>query len=397
MPSGYRARSRPGYEVRMTAEGPDPDEAARVAVAMGADADAPWTATRIGRHVAGATVGLWRVEGAGWRAVCKVAAHSDHGHERWRTSEAVTDPWFWRREPDAYCSGFLRRVVDESASGLRTPGVLACVDRDDGSTATWLEDVRGLPGGEWPFIGHPAASRALGRLQGALVVEDALPTEPWLSRGWLRSYVARAAPVTDQLLDDDLWRDVPAQVRDIAALRDAFLRLRELQPRLLDALDALPRTLCHLDFYPDNMIGVTTRDGESRVVLIDWAYCGIGALGEDIGNQVPDTMADCFVEPSAGPMLEQMCGAAYLLGLADAGWQGDERLVRLGYAAGAAVKLTWLLPRQLEIGRDDEAMAASPGFRGFAIEEVVRRRTEVCALLPPLGEEAVRLADELGL
>jgi hypothetical protein len=96
-------------------------------------------------------------------------------------------------------------------------------------------------------------------------------------------------------------------------------------------------------------------------------------------------------------MLEQMCGAAYLMGLADAGWQGDERLVRLGYAAGAVVKLTWLLPRQLEIGRDDEAMAASPGFRGFAIEEVVRRRTEVCALLPPLGEEAVRLADELGL
>lgn len=381
----------------MTATGPDPLEVARVAVAMGARADAPWSATAMGRRVAGATAGLWRVDAGAWSAICKVATHSDHGHENWRTAEAETDPMYWRREPTAYCSGFLERVVDASGSGVHTPRLLACFERDDGSVATWLEDVRGLPGADWPFIGHPAASRALGRLQGGLAVADAVPTEPWLSRGWLRAYVERFASFAPVLLDDAQWRAVPELVRGLAEVRDDFVRMWHARDRLLDALDALPRTLCHLDFHPDNLFGVTATDGSSRVVVIDWAYCGIGALGEDIGNQVPDTMLDCFEEPSSGPMLDQMCVGAYLLGLADAGWRGDERHVRLAVDASAAVKFVWLLPRLLMLARDDEALETFPDFRGFGIEDVIRRRAEVCAQLPARAEEALRLAGELGL
>ena len=49
-------------------------------------------------------------------------------------------------------------------------------------------------------------------------------------------------------------------------------------PRMLEArpTDLLPPRL-----YPENLFG----DGDDTIV-VDWAYCGIGALGEDPGNFV---------------------------------------------------------------------------------------------------------------
>jgi hypothetical protein len=38
------------------------------------------------------------------------------------------------------------------------------------------------------------------------------------------------------------------------------------------------------------------------------------------------------------PALDRACGAGYVAGLREAGWRGDERLVRLGYAATAALQ-----------------------------------------------------------
>ena len=59
-------------------------------------------------------------------------------------------------------------------------------------------------------------------------------------------------------------------------------------PRMLEArpTDLLPPRL-----YPENLFG----DGDDTIV-VDWAYCGIGALGEDLGNFVADALLDGFVD-----------------------------------------------------------------------------------------------------
>ena len=86
--------------------------------------------------------------------------------------------------------------------------------------------------------------------------------------------------------------------------------------RLYRISEALPRTLCHLDFWPKNLI----RLPDGQVVLIDWSFAGLGALGEDAGNLVPDAAFDHFIPPSDLPHLEQVVFDGYLRGLRAAGW-----------------------------------------------------------------------------
>ena len=57
-------------------------------------------------------------------------------------------------------------------------------------------------------------------------------------------------------------------------------------------VESLPRTLCHLDCWANNAIAAD--DGTD--VLVDWSFAGDGAVGEDPGNWVPDTLFDFFLE-----------------------------------------------------------------------------------------------------
>jgi hypothetical protein len=271
---------------------------------------------------------------------------------------------------------------------------LLCTEHDDGSVTVWTEYVHGLPGAQWPLLGYAAVSRAFGRMQGALVANASVPDEPWLSRDWLRAYAARRDRHAAVLVDETRWRDVPPAVRDAVALRDDFLRAWRERNALLDALDRVPRTLCHLDLHPNNLFGVTRR-GQGRVVVIDWAYAGIGALGEDVGNLVPDTQLDLHVAPEDGPALAELCVSAYLFGLRESGWDGDERLVRFAIAASAIVKYTWMLPHVLLLAVGEEGGGAS--VRGVALDEVIARRVAVCGQLRDMGDDAFALGRELDL
>jgi thiamine kinase-like enzyme len=130
-----------------------------------------------------------------------------------------------------------------------------------------------------------------------------------------------------------------------ARLRQALVRLHEQRENLLDLMERLPRTLCHLDVWPDNII----RRPEGEVVLLDWAFAGDGALGEDIGNLIPNVL----VPDEALDDLDTRLTRAYVSGLREAGWTGDERLVRLAICA-SAVKYDFLMPYCLEHASADE-------------------------------------------
>ena len=73
--------------------------------------------------------------------------------------------------------------------------------------------------------------------------------------------------------------------------RAGIARLHEQRDRLLALSLACPRTLCHLDLWPANII----RPADDPIVLVDWSFCGDGALGEDLGNLIPDSVFDLFL------------------------------------------------------------------------------------------------------
>ena len=98
--------------------------------------------------------------------------------------------------------------------------------------------------------------------------------------------------------------------------------------------------------------------------MIDWGCVGDGAIGEDIGNLIPDAVLDHYLPAAALPALEELILGAYLDGLRETGWSADERLVRLAMYA-SAVKYDWLVPWMLSAATEARQFAYSGTTRSI--------------------------------
>ncbi|MFC7646769.1 phosphotransferase family protein [Streptosporangium lutulentum] len=158
----------------------------------------------------------------------------------------------------------------------------------------------------------------------------------------------------------------------------------------MSLMQTLPRTVCHLDAWPNNII----RRPTGEVVLLDWAFVGDGALGEDIGNLIPDSVFDLLIPHQLLGDLDRQATRAYLEGLNEAAG-GDERLVRLGICA-SAVKYDWLTARSLERASADQ----HTDYGGDTTVDADARyaaRAAGLSLCAQWACEADHLAHELGI
>ncbi len=303
------------------------------------------------------------------------APSGERGPRSWAAS---TDPrhWnYWRREVLAYGSDAL--LANLQAAGLDLP---RCeIEEHDAGITLSMEDVTGTPGTDFTLDDHVALATATGRWQA----QRSAPY-PWASRGFLRDYSgSREAPW--HLVDDDAcWQH--RLVRDCwpADLRAGWQRLLAHRQTLLALMERLPRAFSHLDLWVSNEI----RRPGGQIVLLDWAFCGDGAIGEDIGNHVPDAIFDLFWPAQRFTELDDACFEAYLSGLHEAGWRGSRADVRLGVVA-SCVKYCWLLPRML-------ARAAEPEHRAYHRiadpYELYHQRGLVLTQLVAWCDEALRLS-----
>jgi hypothetical protein len=254
---------------------------------------------------------------------------------------ASTDPrhWnYWRRELEVYQDDELRKQLADA--GLVLPD--AEVNEDADGAVLELEDIDGTPGTEFSLAEHAALARACGRWQAQPPSERA-----WTSTGFLRDY-STSREVPWHLVDEDAaWAQTLIADQWPAGLREAWRQLLANRDQLLDLVALLPRARCHLDFWVSNVIQRPTGE----LALFDWAFTGDGALGEDLGNHIPDAVFDLFWPAERLPELAETCIANYLDGLREAGWHGDPDQVRLAVMA-SGVKYAWLLPGLL--GRASE-------------------------------------------
>ena len=196
-----------------------------------------------------------------------------------------------------------------------------------------------------------------------------------MSRGWFRSHVAGVAPaiaLLPGLLDHPLLR--PALPRATAA---RVLRVWHEREAFFDVLDRLPQTFCHLDAFPRNVFVRNGESGAVQIVAIDWEFVGVSAVGAELGQLMAGTLLFEEAELETAAELEEAVVASYLNGLDVAGWRGDPRLVRLGYATTLMLNQVFLLLGGVVEGTQDA------GFRHY-LEEMSGRPyadlLERCAL-----------------
>ncbi|MER5832823.1 aminoglycoside phosphotransferase [Streptomyces sp. NPDC002130] len=331
----------------------------------------------------GVTAGVWRVTGGGRSAVLKVLTRTKETSVAWSASNDPRHWNFWRREAYVYRSG-LAQVWQRY--GIRAPRLLECAERPDGDVALWLEDVPGEPATTWSLDRHVDHAHRLGAAQGAVGAgEDA----PWLSQGFLRDYTSDRTTSEALLDDDEAWQHPLVREHFPPGLREDMVRLHHDRAWLLTLMESLPRTLCHLDQWPANV----RSGGPGTSVLLDWAFTGDGALGEDLGNYLPDSVFDLFVPAAQLPGLAKAAYDAYVQGLRASGWRGDERLVRLGVCA-SAVKYDWLTALMLARAEEEQVAYGGEGTVPAALR--YRERGLALAFLAEWAAEARLLAPLLG-
>jgi len=301
----------------------------------------------------------------------------DHDPRRWT---------YWCRESLAYQH---RLAGEYDGSGIRAPGCLG-VHVDGSEAVLLLEWITGEPGEAWPVPSYGPAAEALGRAQAPFLLGRPVPPFPWLSKRFLREYSSEKRVTWELLDEDEAWAHPLVAQTFPAGLRAAVLFVHAHSQRLYQISESLPRTLCHLDFWPKNLFQVAGREN----VLIDWSFAGDGAVGEDAGNLVPDAVFDHFVPADQMPRLEKEVYEGYLRGLRAAGWHDDARLVQLGMWS-SAVKYDWLAPFTLAQLREERQYRYG-GEGEIDASFKFRERTRALLYNARWAQKAIELAGRLG-
>lgn len=327
----------------------------------------------------GQGLGVFRVSGSAragddarkWSVILKVLP-----------DDSAVMPAAWslsRREPLAYESGLLETLPD----GLRAPRCLR-YDVQGARHLLWLEDL-GSDDRPWSLSDYAHAARLLGRFNGAYLCGRPLPAIEWLSRDWLRSWLAEGAAAVEELprhARHPLVRrvyppDVCAQIAELWAQRD----------HVLAALDGLPHTLCHHDAFRRNLF---LRSG--RLLAVDWAFLGTGPVGAELAPLVCASAAFLGIDRGRWDDLEQAALGAYGQGLADAGWQGPPQQLRLGFAASSALRyLPGVVRLVLPTLLDEAAQRRTEAVLGIPFEQAVDLWADFGAWQARLAAEALTM------
>jgi hypothetical protein len=257
----------------------------------------------------------------------------------WRRDPKTDDAshWnYWKREFLAYTSGVL-----DGLPGISAPRLLGAGDEGDVVFA-WLEEVGSDRDERWPTDRYVTTALHLGRFNGAYVADRALPDAPFLTRTYLRGWT-NWLPWSDAVRSGETWSHPLVAAAFPTPPVARLERLQAMATPLFDRLEALPQTFSHLDAWRANLIATRSPSGEERTVAVDWSFVGTAPVGQEVAILVGGSHIWLDAEPDELASVSPRAFGAYVEGLREAGWRGDERVVRFAYAASTPLYLA-LLP-----------------------------------------------------
>jgi hypothetical protein len=303
----------------------------------------------------------------------------------WRRDRETDDPihWnYWKREFLAYSSGIL-----DGLPGISAPRLLGAADEGDVVFA-WLEEVGSDRDERWPTDRYVTAALHLGRFNGAYAADRPLPDAPFLTRTYLRGWT-NWMPWSDAGRSDETWSHPLVAAAFPTPPVARLLRLQAMVTPLFHRLEALPRTFSHLDAWRANLIAARSSNGDERTVAVDWSFVGTAPVGQELAILVGGSHIWLDSEPDQLGSMSKRAYVAYVEGLREAGWRGDERVVRFAYAASSALYLAPVVPFWL-------TRVADPVHREWLERKCGRAAEDVVRAWVVLLHHALDLADEAG-
>jgi hypothetical protein len=290
-------------------------------------------------------LGKWTVEalsgGAGGQTVQLLKGTATDGKgvfpwtliiKRLRASEGNEDPSdarYWRREVDAYESGFLS-LLD---GGLQAAPCLAVHDFGN-EVWLWMSEIEDDEPEQWSVHRLGLTAYHLGQFNARFPETRAEAAWPGMSRQWLRHWHESAVRPEYEQYRTSILEPAAATAITTETLGEIERIWRETNI-LLAKMESLPQCFCHLDAFRRNLFAV----GQTTIA-IDWAFSGLGAYGEDLAGLVFPTVALDGVKRSDVAAFEEVAFSEYLRGLREAGWGGDEVAVRFAYLAHGCVRFS---------------------------------------------------------
>jgi hypothetical protein len=307
--------------------------------------------------------------------------------------QAPTEWCYWQREMLAFQSGLLAGLPGP----IRAPACYGVTEREGGGWI-WLEQIVEATAKHWSLADFERTATQLGRFAGAFLTGKMVPDQPWLSApffrtvfedgGWWAQHMALDTP-------ESIWQSPIVQRAFSPDLRRRVLAIWAKKERFFDALDRLPQVFCHHDSHRRNLMWRTAENGDPELIMLDWAFCGPGGVGMDIGDLVANSTYFFDSDPAQVGELERIIFAGYLAGLRHAGWAGDERLVRLGYTISAALRTGVTLPGWAAVMLDPAAGVNSIAMYGRSAEEVLAGWVALTEFLLDRADEARQLMAKL--
>jgi hypothetical protein len=159
--------------------------------------------------------------------------------------------------------------------------------------------------------------------------------------------------------------------------------------QILEVLEHLPQVFCHQDAFRRNLFA---RQG--KTIAIDWGYMGTAPVGAELVALVAGSISFFEIPAERVKELDALCFEGYLQGLRDAGWKGDPKLVRTGYAVTLmlrypiAAQIGEMLPRFLDQESRSRVAAA---FEDKTAAELEQSDPAIVAYYERLLPEALKL------
>jgi hypothetical protein len=246
---------------------------------------------------------------------------------------------YWQREPLIYQTDLL----SDLPGAMAAPRCFGITEQPNERAWLWLEDISDQHGGQWPLARYGLAAWHLGSFNGAyLAGQHPLPTAPWLTaqmaRKWAAGVDTVATSLCDRLQRPAAWQHPIVRQRLPCDWTETILEFWDLRERYLSAIEELPQTFCHHDAICPNLFARQHANGTEQTVAIDWAFAGMGVVGEDLGQLVHGSLFYRSEMAADADRLDRLAFEQYLSGLRSAGFNYDPRLVRLGYVASSAVR-----------------------------------------------------------